>query len=79
MKQFNPQSIKNLRESKSLTQHQFAQALGGAFQAQHISGWEAGVTPSVKSIVAIMNTFGVTFDYFFQSNGKHSKTQKKGI
>ena len=66
MKPFNPSSIKFLRESYGLSQHQFAQRLVGTYQAQHISAWETGkAVPRVDSLVRIANAFHVGFDFFF--------------
>lgn len=54
--------IKNLRESRSLTQAELAKKLGVTRAA--VNAWEMGIsTPSTAYLVELADFFGVSVDY----------------
>ena len=54
-----------LRESRGFTQTQFAHKLGNKHK-QVVSAWEKrNVLPSISTLVAISNIFGIVPAYFF--------------
>ena len=67
MKEFNPQTLKNLRTKLGLTQNEFARKLPGTnFQAQHVFNWENSKNvPSLKTLSRIVDAYKVPFSYFF--------------
>ncbi|MCC6345663.1 MAG: helix-turn-helix transcriptional regulator [Nitrospirales bacterium] len=66
MKIFTPLSIKDLRRRHGLTLEAFASRLGPTCKRQHVHKWESGLSvPSVRSLLQIVNAFGVSFDIFF--------------
>ena len=68
---FNPNSIRILRQALSLTQEEFASKLGKSFSKQMVSQWENSFQiPSVLTLLAIVNTFEVPFDIFFDQTAK---------
>jgi len=61
---FNPERLTALRESKGMTQEQFAKSLNRI--KQQISMWETGKhDPAIASLVDICNVYGVIPGYFF--------------
>lgn len=66
MKIFNHQSTKKIRGERGLTLHEFAQMLGGTYQAQHVQNWESGkMKPSVNSLIRISEVFNLPLEFFF--------------
>ena len=60
------ENIKNLRESKHLTQEQLANSLGISYQA--VSKWENAVTtPDIMMLPLIAQVFGVSIDDLFKA------------
>jgi len=75
-RKFNPNSIRILRQALSLTQEEFASKLGKSFSKQIVSQWENAVQiPSVSSLLAIVNTFNVPLDIFFEETAEHGNKQ----
>lgn len=73
---FNPNSIRILRQALNLTQEEFAAKLGKSYSKQVISQWENSMqVPSVPSLLAVVNTFSVPFDIFFEQTAIHSNKQ----
>jgi transcriptional regulator with XRE-family HTH domain len=61
---FNRERLLALRESKGMSQEQFAESLGTI--KQHVSLWETGkAMPSVLSLLKICNTYDIDIRYFF--------------
>lgn len=55
--------IKNLRKSRKITQHEFAEKIG--VSRSTLSCYEIGQrTPNLKTLQQIANIFGVGLDYF---------------
>ena len=78
MKIFNHHMIKKIREEKGLTLHQFAQMLGGNYQAQHVHNWETGkLNPSLKSLIHISEAFKLPLEYFFIEDYNHSDNKNR--
>ena len=70
---FNPNSIRILRQALNLTQEEFAARLGKSYSKQVVSQWENSMqVPSVPSLLAVVNTFSVPFDIFFEQTAIHS-------
>jgi len=68
---FNRERLVALRESKGMTQDDFAHAIGTI--KQHVSLWETGKsTPSVSSLIKIANTYDVDMRYFFAKRDNNS-------
>ena len=66
MKQYNPSAIRILRQSHNLTPDAFAEKIGARSKRMIVSKWEAGKqTPSVPSLLQIVNAFNVPLDIFF--------------
>lgn len=62
-----PEKLYELRKAKGLTQDEVAEALGVSRQA--VSKWEMGTgVPSVDSLVAISEFYGVTVDSLIKEN-----------
>lgn len=68
----------------NLTPEQFADRIGGKKERQHVYAWEHGTVPTINSLVAIVNAFGISFEFFFDvtyssennddANGNHIKS-----
>ncbi len=70
---FNRERLVALRESKGMTQEEFATNLGTI--KQHISLWETGKSfPSVFSILKICNKYDVDIKYFFAKSVNNNST-----
>lgn len=73
---FNRERLVALRESKGMTQDEFAASLGTI--KQHISLWETGkTTPSLISLIKICNLYDVDVKYFFAKSGNNNISQTK--
>lgn len=71
---FNKERIVALRESKGMTQDQFAETLKTI--KQHISLWETGKSvPSVQSMLKMCNHYDVDPRYFFAKGGNNNCRQ----
>lgn len=71
---FNPERMIALRESKGLTQEQFAKTIKRI--KQQISMWETGKhSPALESLIDICNTHGVVPGYFFTKSGNNNKQE----
>jgi len=72
---FNRERLVALRESKGMTQEQFAASLGTI--KQHISLWETGKSvPSLLSLIKICNQYDVDIRYFFAKNNNNNGYQE---
>ena len=61
---FQPERLVALRESKGMTQEQFAKSLNKI--KQQVSMWETGKhDPAIESLLDICNTYSVVPGYFF--------------
>lgn len=68
---FDCNRIRLARESKDLTQKEFAAKLGT--ETHRIKDWEAGrVKPGQSSLVAICNLMGLSPRFFFDKTGHNS-------
>jgi putative transcriptional regulator len=77
---FNKERLVALRESKGMTQDEFAVSLNTI--KQHISLWETGKSvPSIVSLIKICNKYDVDVRYFFAKSGNtgtaSSNTQRE--
>jgi transcriptional regulator with XRE-family HTH domain len=64
MKKFDIKKIREIRKMKGLSQQEFAKVIG--VTKQLISLWEKGENlPSMKSIIKLINTYDIDFNYFF--------------
>jgi transcriptional regulator with XRE-family HTH domain len=62
---FNKEAIRILRLSRGLSMEAFAAQCGGGLKRQHVFQWESGETmPSLKSLLRIVNAFGVPIEIF---------------
>lgn len=69
---FVPERLKALREGLGLTQEEFADRVGSTKQA--VSSWEQGsYSPSLGSLMQIVNATGAKLDSFF---GPANETDK---
>lgn len=72
---FNRDRLPALRESRGLTQDQFAEQLGTS--KQHVSRWETGdLVPSTTTLIKISNIFGVSPSYFFVHTDQQYRQQE---
>ena len=68
---FNPERLTALRESKGMTQEDFARTINRI--KQQVSMWETGKhDPSIVSLVDICNMHNVVPGYFFTQDGYNS-------
>lgn len=68
---FDGSRIRSLRQSRGLTQQEFADKIG--VQRQHISMYEKGrMAPQVNTLLRIIDAFKLPGDYFFAKQMSHS-------
>lgn len=73
-KQFNPESIRIIREARNISRDELAQMLGGSTSRQVIHAWETGKYPPGSDTLAhILNTLGLkSMDIFFTNTDQQS-------
>jgi len=75
---FQRSKIRALRTAHRMTQHQMGRRIGLA--RQHICAYEKGIsTPSVKTLIKLLNEFALPGDYFFASENHHSDNSVRGL
>ncbi len=69
MDRFNPDTIKDLRHRKHITQKQLGELLGISNRA--VSKWEQGLSrPSIQNLITLSKTLNVPVEYFFEISEK---------
>jgi len=72
MLQYNRHAIRNLRQSKGLSLELFARNIGSGKNRQHVFQWEQGIrTPTINSLLQIINAYNVPLEIFFVQDGHH--------